>query len=108
MEDIRYYILLGQKIVPATESEWRTMWGNPDARRVAKTEIDDILISTVFLGIDHNFIIKGPPILFETMVFGGNLDEELVRYCTYEEAERGHKNMVQRVKNSLIEKEGEE
>jgi hypothetical protein len=34
------------------------------------------------------------------MVFGGSLDQEMDRYCTWEEAEIGHDMMVQRVVKS--------
>lgn len=37
--------------------------------RVAEAHLGKFYISTVFLGIDHNFLGKGGPILFETMVF---------------------------------------
>ena len=53
----------------------------------------------VFLGLDHSFG-SGPPLLFETMVFGGPLDEEMDRYTTWDEAEAGHKAMVKRVQES--------
>lgn len=43
----------------------------------------------------------GPPILFETMVFGGPLNEEQVRYVTWDEAERGHAEMVARVRAAI-------
>jgi len=33
---------------------------------------DSLWVSTVFLGLDHNFSSKGPPVVFETMVFGGS------------------------------------
>lgn len=53
-------------------------------------------ISTVFLGLDHSWN-GGPPVVFETMVFGGPLDEEQDRYCTRAEAEAGHAMWVARV-----------
>lgn len=53
-----------------------------------------------FLGIDHNWGV-GPPLLFETMVFGGWLDGEQERCSTWDEAEAQHKTMVLRVKDSL-------
>lgn len=37
-------------------------------RRVAWTEIYPFAVSTLFLGLDHSFF-RGPPLLFETMVF---------------------------------------
>jgi hypothetical protein len=39
------------------------------AERVVKQEdVGDLWISTVFMGLDHNFL-DGPPMLFETMIF---------------------------------------
>jgi hypothetical protein len=65
---------------------------------VAKTKVGDAEVSTVFLGLDHGWEVDAPPILFETMVFGGVLDQEQVRYATWAEAESGHAAMVARVK----------
>lgn len=86
-------------------SEWMTEHkyaprraGRADDCRVARTEIDGVRVSTVFLGIDHGYD-TGEPILFETMVFGGELDQEQERYCTWDEAERGHEAMVRRVRD---------
>lgn len=51
-------------------------------------------VSTVFLGLDHNHSRRGPPILYETMVFNdyGNLDADwaVARYATREAALEGH------------------
>ena len=74
-------------------------WRRTASRRVAQDDINWVSVSTVFLGIDHGFG-HGPPILFETMVFGGVLDQEQERYATWEEAEAGHAAMVVRVKES--------
>jgi hypothetical protein len=57
-------------------------------------------VSTVFLGLDYSFEHHGRgPILWETMVFGGPLDEEMDR-CggTREQAEAMHAAMVERVR----------
>ena len=49
------------------------------------------VVSTVWLmGIDHNYGGEGPPIVFETMVFGEPYDNDLRRYATEEQAMRGH------------------
>lgn len=94
---MRSYILKDCVPVPCDDrSEWGK-WSDTADRRVEQTEIDGVFISTVFLGIDHNFIGRGPPILFETMVFGGALDEEQRRYATWDEAVAGHAAMVARV-----------
>jgi hypothetical protein len=49
-----------------------------------------ILVSTVFLGLDHGWGDDEDPLLFETMVFGGPNDQDCIRYTTWAEAERGH------------------
>ncbi len=73
-------------------------WLNTANRTVARTNIGKIIISTVFLGLDHRFFGKGRPILYETMVFGGKLDQAMERYCTKEEALKGHNAMVKQVR----------
>lgn len=54
-------------------------------------------VSTVFLGLDHNFCNDGPPILWETMIFGTALDGVMDRYASKEAALRGHQEMLARV-----------
>lgn len=60
-----------------------------------------VTVSTVFLGIDHNFVDEGPPLLWETMVFGGKFDHYRDR-CSgnKEQAEAMHDKMVAYVKNN--------
>ena len=76
-------------------------------RIVARTELADgsIVVSTVFLGLDHNFTGRGRPVLWETLVFAR--DEQLAdmaRYTTRANAEAGHLDMVQRVTAQLAER----
>jgi len=60
----------------------------------------DINVSTVFLGLNHNFNnTHEEPILFETMIFGGELNEEQWRWTTKEKAKAGHHLVVQMVLN---------
>lgn len=73
------------------------------ARRVAKTQDDDIMVSTVFLALDHNWDSDGQPILFETMVFGGPLDQYQWRYHTWDEALQGHSRAVELVTEAVLE-----
>ncbi len=55
-------------------------------------------VSTVFLGLDHNFG-DGPPILWETLVFGGPMNGQQTRCAgSREQAEAMHEKMVQLVK----------
>lgn len=55
--------------------------------------VGGVSVSTVFLILDHNYF-DGPPVLFETMVFGGEDDQYQARYCTYEEAVLGHRETL--------------
>ena len=95
------YILAGHTPVPCDDlHEWAKAYEAND-RRVAWTALEKFDVSTVFLGIDHNFGGDGPPILFETMVFraGESSDIDMDRYSTWEEAEAGHAKMVEKVLN---------
>ena len=96
------YILDGHKVKSVELMEW-ARWFEKADRRVAKTDVAHVNVSTVFLGVDHRFGDEGPPLIFETMVFGGPLDGEQDRYSTWDEAEAGHKRMVERVNASFEE-----
>ena len=71
---------------------------NPTYKRVAETTLPNGLwISTVWMGLDHNWG-AGPPLIFETMVFeNGDMgaDLNMARYATEEEAIKGHEEMVE-------------
>jgi hypothetical protein len=61
---------------------------------IAKDEpVPGVVVSTVLLGIDHSFG-EAVPILFETMIFGGDHDDYQRRYHTRAEAEAGHQEAV--------------
>lgn len=61
---------------------------------------DGTKVSTVFLGLDHGWN-GGPPVLWETMVFGGKYDQEQDRYISYDEAVQGHRQWVKRVEEAF-------
>lgn len=50
----------------------------------------EVLVSTVFLAIDHNFWGTGLPVLWETMILGGPHDGYQRRYTSRAAALRGH------------------
>ena len=92
-----YYILEGTEIKPTDDLlGWARWFENSDNRRIAATEVGGAMVSTVFLGIDHGFAQGGEPILFETMIFGLNDDDEYQwRYADLEEAIMiGHEKAV--------------
>jgi hypothetical protein len=97
-----YYILLDRTPVAVDLMTWaqavqdryeKTLATQSDPWRVAHSEIGNMRVSTVFLGLDHN-LGGGEPVLFETMIFGGPLNDEQWRYATYADAERGHQEAV--------------
>jgi hypothetical protein len=75
--------------------EWgRWFQENGDKRQVAISNIGETRVSTVFLGLDHNFVSSGEPVLFETMVFVGRESMECQRYTTRDDALAGHAKMA--------------
>lgn len=85
------YILKGRKVVECRDMIKWCKWMSKVDRHVAKTVRKGVTVSTVFLGIDHSFGLRGLPLFFETMVFGAGTSDTQERYSTWEEAAVGHK-----------------
>lgn len=69
MERPHGYLLDGHKPIPIYDLlTWARSYEHMN-RRVKRTHVRGYDISTIFLGLDHNHW-GGPPILFETLVFG--------------------------------------
>lgn len=68
-------------------------WMKTSDRTIRKTHVGKVWVSTVFLGLDHNFC-GGPPLLYETMIFEMG-DEYQERYATEQEAIEGHERALQ-------------
>ena len=95
------YILEGKTPVKADLLTWER-WLEDADRSVSRTHVGYNIVSTVFIGIDHNFDDSDSPMLFGTMIFQSTrrtflLDPEVIRtegyeerYSTWEEAEKGH------------------
>ena len=78
-----------------------------------KTQVDKYEISTVDLGLNHQFDETLPPLYYETMIFikGNTVEERLSkenpfecyqeRYTTEDEARKGHQKAIEYVKNYL-------
>jgi hypothetical protein len=103
MDPSKKYILVDRKPVEVGLEEWSRWLEDGDNKRVTLTEglRGGRWVSTVFLGLDHNWSDTGPPLLFETMVFskpGSFQEEECIRTPTWEEAERAHEAMVEKFK----------
>ena len=71
-----------------------------DYARIGLDEFDGVKVSTVWLGLDHNLGLHGEkPLIFETMIFGGDHSEDCYRYSTKEEALDGHNTVVENLRN---------
>lgn len=103
---------------PMTMEQWAATFEcgvdkREELNRVAQTFVWPCWISTVWLGIDHRCGGKGPPIIFETMIFVSedpevhpvirDMDTECWRYCTEAEALAGHDRVVAAVRNMLAD-----
>lgn len=100
------YILDKEKnIIPANLGEWSNFLKNTrEERMVAKNEVNGRFISTVFIGIDHNFYQNenNEIHIFETMVFESKENYSGI-YCsrcgTWERALEEHQKAIEWVKN---------
>lgn len=98
MNSPRHYILDGRTPRPCDLMTWAQAFEKAD-RHIGNDTIGNVLVSTVFLGLDHSFG-SGPPLLFETMIFGGEHDHYQDRCSSYDEAEAMHLKALAMVRES--------
>lgn len=67
----------------------------------------EVLVSTVFLSLDHDFMGMGVPVLWETMVFGLPKLEVKGRYVTRQGALEGHARVLHEVREALKAQDSE-
>jgi hypothetical protein len=84
---------------PITLWEWAAIMESGQDRHVADDMVGDVHVSTVWLGLNHNWG-PGPPLIFETMVFGGVRDEDCWRYPSQAAALAGHDQVVTMVREA--------
>ena len=113
MNPLMHYVLIERRVVECPDlmqwAKWFEMSHKDESFRVGETVVGELRVSTVFLGLDHRFLVDGPPIVFETMVFNNVgegrerfaqvFDDCMQRYCTYAEAEQGHEAIVEMLTN---------
>lgn len=114
----QYYKLIGRLPVPVRDViEW-ARWFQTAERIVFKTDVGPLHVSTIFLGLDHNWSSnpESPPILFETMVFGGEEPRIIMgrdmgdfresyqeRYASWDEAQAGHARAIEWARQRIAE-----
>lgn len=87
---------------------WGRVFECMKRRTVGKTVVRNLKVSTVFLGLNHQYCKGGPPLIFETMVFGMKDDELQWRYSTLKQAQKGHAAAVRYAEGlpHLVKREG--
>jgi hypothetical protein len=88
------YTLVDRQVVPCPDAAQHARDLDDESKcRVALTVLDDVEVSTVFVGIDTSLSTAERPLVFETMLFVGGDATEHHRYATWEEAEAGHRKI---------------
>lgn len=95
---IRYFDRDGK---PLDSGLWSLKLTDEAYQRVALDDVGGVTVSTVWLGLDHQFRPGGPPLIFETMGFGvAGADDIQRRYSTEAEALAGHREIVARLRKN--------
>jgi hypothetical protein len=102
------HYILNDRGDPVKENDlekWARWWQDAD-RIVWVTMVEEVKVSTVFLGVDHSFSPdeSDPPMLYETMVFSWEdfpLEQDCQRSSTVDDALQVHIKMIELVKEVL-------
>jgi hypothetical protein len=81
--------------------EWSFLHANLAYVHVGCTMIGDVEVSTVWIGVPQAGSTPERPLIFETMIFGSELDAHAWRYATEAEAEAGHDAVVELVRAAV-------
>lgn len=83
---------------PVDTARWCLLFSDTRYQVLRQDQIGFYFLSTVWTGIDRGFG-EGPPLIFETMVFGpGNWGEEQRLYSSEQEALAGHEEIAAAIK----------
>lgn len=95
---IQYFDRNGKRM---SMMEWAKAYENANYRVLGQHNVGNLLVSTVWLGLDHRYLDDdGPPIIFESMIFSVPEGDdrwtslEMRRYSTEHEAMIGHTDLV--------------
>jgi hypothetical protein len=92
----------GAPVEVADALDWARSFETADRHVALDVLPDGVKISTVFLGLDHSFG-EGPPVLWETMIFGGPHADYQRRYTSRAEAVAGHAHALRLAKGETID-----
>ena len=87
---------------PISMDRWSVLFEDLAYKHVAMTAIDtEVEVSTVWMGLNHQFG-EGPPLTFETMIFGGEHNQQCWRWSTQEAALAGHDQIVTMLREGAV------
>jgi hypothetical protein len=81
-----------------TQEEWVNLFS--EDRKIGDDRIGEHHISTVYLGLNHQFG-DGPPLIFETMIMDGPFSDQMWRWSTEQQARNGHKAILEALRAGL-------
>ena len=84
--------------MPITQKQWLNNFKKGN-KKIGFDKIGKQEVSTVLVGLNMSTEIEAPPLIFETMIFGGEYDQAQWRYYTEEQAKFWHNRIVQALKN---------
>ncbi len=98
-----YYILdEGGNPVSATVEQWGYWLEDAGILRMVDfTQIGEIEISTVFVGLNPHPTSDQKPKLYETAISGGLLDGHSWKYSTKQDAIDGHRQALREVRKTM-------
>ena len=99
----RYYILHDGEVIEEPDYQKWSAWFESafkEVELVAESPLGSSTVSTRFLGLSMTLAQDSPPMVFETKVKGGWLDNQWERFSSLEEATAGHEGWVRRVREA--------
>jgi len=92
-----YYVLVNGTPTPCSWRKWMLALAKGDDRFLAHWYGDKIRVTTIFIGVDYSLGTIVPPLLWETRVFGGPLNDNWERYPNADAALKGHLEWIKKV-----------
>ena len=97
----RHFILRDGEVVEEPDAAAWARWYEEhyeSVRLIARTEVADAVVTTEFLPIGMDVSRGAPPLLFETRVRGGWLDQASELHASVDEAHAGHRRWVEKIR----------
>jgi hypothetical protein len=96
-----YYVLMDDRVsVREVDGLSWAQWflGAGDHRLVAVGFVAGATISTQFIGV--SFQVQGPPLLWQTIIIGGDRNGYQRSYASLEAARVGHQELIEQLKSA--------